>query len=82
MTQEVDEVGLQVEGRLPDGLDGTYLPGCPPRNRTRRVRRPEGDPMRWTDLDESGRAWAMICGILFVIFADLAAIILMNTVGK
>lgn len=36
----------------------------------------------WADLDESGRAWAMICGILFVILADLAAIILMNTVGK
>lgn len=34
------------------------------------------------DMDESRRAWAMIIGILFVIFADLAAIVLMNTVGK
>ncbi len=32
--------------------------------------------------DESRRAWAMIIGILVVILADLAAIVLMNTVGK
>ncbi|WP_405758615.1 carotenoid oxygenase family protein [Streptomyces sp. NBC_00073] len=29
VTQEVDEVGLRVEGRLPDGLDGTYLRNGP-----------------------------------------------------
>ncbi|TDU73998.1 hypothetical protein EDD91_0624 [Streptomyces sp. KS 21] len=34
------------------------------------------------NMDESRRAWAMIIGILFVILADLAAIVLMNTVGK
>ncbi len=33
-------------------------------------------------MDESRRAWIAIFGILFVILADLAAIILMNTVGK
>ncbi|MER6517075.1 hypothetical protein ACFWHQ_29285 [Streptomyces sp. NPDC060334] len=32
--------------------------------------------------DESRRAWLMIFGILAVIFADLLAIILMNTVGR
>ncbi|MFJ5808724.1 hypothetical protein [Streptomyces sp. NPDC093093] len=40
-----------------------------------------------TDMDESRRnesrrAWLMIFGILAVIFCDLLAIILMNTVGK
>ncbi|MFD9575047.1 carotenoid oxygenase family protein [Streptomyces sp. NPDC059982] len=29
VTEEVDEVGLEVEGRLPDGLDGTYLRNGP-----------------------------------------------------
>ncbi len=34
------------------------------------------------NMDESRRAWAMMLGILFVILANLTAIVLMNTVGK
>lgn len=34
------------------------------------------------NMDESRRAWAMMIGILAVILANLAAIVLMNTVGK
>lgn len=33
-------------------------------------------------MDESRKAWAMILGVVAVILCDLAAIILMNTVGK
>lgn len=47
---------------------------------------PTGGDAMDTDVDESRRAesrraWLMISGILAVIFADLLAIILMNTVG-
>lgn len=33
-------------------------------------------------LDESGKAWAMIIGVFAVIFANLAAIVLMNALGR
>lgn len=33
-------------------------------------------------MDESRRAWAMIGGAIAVIFLNLLAIILMNTVGR
>lgn len=32
--------------------------------------------------DESRRAWAAVAVVLVVIFGDLAAIVLMNTVGR
>ncbi len=34
------------------------------------------------ELNESQKAWLMVSGVLTVILANLAAIILMNTVGK
>ncbi|GLX38863.1 hypothetical protein Sros01_49360 [Streptomyces roseochromogenus] len=33
-------------------------------------------------LDDSQRAWATIIGVVAVILADIAAIVLMNTVGR
>ncbi len=33
-------------------------------------------------MDESRRAWVMVGGVIAVIFLNLLAIILMNTVGR